>query len=258
MVEKRGATLYERSPAVSVDRNGVTTARGRVTAKRVLRATEAYTRTLRGHPRTLMPLHSMMIATEPLPESTWKQIGLGARETFADPRRTVIYGQRTADDRLAFGARGRYYYGSGIRDRFSATDPIFERVEKALHSVLPIVRQHRITHRWGGALGVPRDWRPTVGTGPDGVAFGGGYVGEGVAASNLAGRTLAELLLGRESERTALPWVGAPSPSWEPEPLRSIAVNSLLRIGASLDEAERRGRKPPRVRDALFSALVRK
>jgi glycine/D-amino acid oxidase-like deaminating enzyme len=259
LVESRGVTIYEHSPAVALEPGCVVTPGGRLRARTVVRATEAYTKTLPGHSRTLMPLHSMMIATEPLPESTWKHIGLSERETFADPRRTVIYGQRTADDRIAFGARGRYYFGSGIRDRFAANDKIFDGVQSALESLFPILRQHRITHRWGGALGVPRDWRPSVGIDRmGGLAWGGGYVGEGVAASNLAGRTLAELILERDSERVRLPLVGPQSRPWEPEPLRWLAVSTVLRTGESLDAAERRGRRAPRLRSALFSALVRK
>ena len=259
VVEARGATIYERSPAVALEPGCVVTKNGRLRARTVVRATEAYTKSLRGHARTLLPLHSMMIATEPMPESTWKQIGLHRRETFADPRRSVIYGQRTADDRLAFGARGRYYFGSGIRDRFSPGDAIFRRVQEALESLFPIVRQHRITHRWGGALGVPRDWRPSVGIDREvGLAWAGGYVGEGVAAANLAGRTLAELIVESDTERTRLPLVAPPSRAWEPEPLRWLAVAGVLRLGESLDAAERRGRRPPRLRNALFSKLVRK
>jgi glycine/D-amino acid oxidase-like deaminating enzyme len=259
VVEKRGVRIYEQSPAVAIDAGSVATKRGRVRAKIVVRATEAYSKTLPGHGRRLMPLHSMMIATEPLPESTWKEIGLGSRETFADPRRTVIYGQRTADDRIAFGARGKYYFGSGIRDRFAQDDAIFSGIQATLESLLPILKQHRITHRWGGALGVPRDWRPCVGIDrAKGFAWAGGYVGEGVAASNLAGRTLAELILERETERIRLPLVGRQSRRWEPEPLRWLAVTAVLRTGASLDAAERRGRRAPPLRNALFSALVKK
>jgi len=259
VVERRGVVIYEHSPALALERGAVVTRDGCLRAPIVLTATEGYTKTLRGHARTLMPLHSMMIATEPLPESTWKQIGLGQRETFADPRRTVIYGQRTADDRIAFGARGRYYFGSGVRDRFDGNDPIFDGVKSVLESLFPILRQHRITHRWGGALGVPRNWRPAVGIDRGKkIAWGGGYVGEGVAASNLAGRTLAELMLERDSERVRLPLVGPHSRSWEPEPLRWLAVSAVLRMGASLDAAERRGRRAPRLQSAIFSSLVRK
>jgi len=259
VVESRGVSIYEHSPALAMEPGRIATPGGSLRAPMLLRATEGYTKTLRGHARSLMPLHSMMIATEPLPESTWKQIGLAERETFADPRRTVIYGQRTADDRIAFGARGRYYFGSGIRDRFAADDPIFDGVQAALEALFPILRDHRITHRWGGALGVPRDWRPSVGVDLDkGLAFGGGYVGEGVAAANLAGHTLADLILERDSERTRLPLVGPPSPLWEPEPLRWLAVAAALQTGASLDAAERSGRRLPRLRNAFYSSLVRK
>jgi glycine/D-amino acid oxidase-like deaminating enzyme len=259
VVERRGVTIYEHSPAVALEPGCVVTRNGRLRARTLVRATEAYTKSLRGHARTLLPLHSMMIATEPMPESTWKQIGLHRRETFADPRRTVIYGQRTADDRLAFGARGRYYYGSGIRDRFGPDDAVFRHVQEVLETLFPIVRQHRITHRWGGPLGVPRNWRPSVGIDRRaGLAWGGGYVGEGVAASNLAGRTLAELILESDSERTRLPLVAQPSRAWEPEPLRWLAVAGVLRVGESLDAAERKGRRPPRLSNAIFKALVRK
>jgi glycine/D-amino acid oxidase-like deaminating enzyme len=259
VVERRGVQIYERSPVTAIETGGVATAAGRVRAKTVVRATEGYTKTLPGHRLRLMPLHSMMIATEPLPESTWKEIGLGARETFADPRRTVIYGQRTADDRIAFGARGKYYFGSGVRDRFAQDDAMFTEIQAILESLFPILKQHRITHRWGGALGVPRDWRPSVGIDRGrGLAWAGGFVGEGVAASNLAGRTLAELILERETVRTALPLVGRQWRRWEPEPLRWLAVSTVLRTGASLDAAEGRGRKAPPLRNALFSALVKK
>jgi glycine/D-amino acid oxidase-like deaminating enzyme len=201
----------------------------------------------------------MMIATEPLPETVWKEIGLAERETFADPRRVVIYGQRTADDRIAFGSRGNYFYGSAIRDRFTATDAAFKQVEAVLHSLFPVLREWRITHRWGGALGVPRNWRPSVGLDRDtGLAWAGGYVGEGVAAANLAGRTLADLILERQSERVGLPLVCPHARSWEPEPLRWLAAAGVRGIGDSLDEAELAGRSASRFGSALFGAVVRK
>jgi len=259
VVEARGVAIYERSPARALEPGAVVTDGGRLAATTVVRATEGYTRTLRGEKRALLPVHSMMVATEPLPETVWKEIGLANRETFADPRRIVIYGQRTADDRLAFGARGRYFYGSGVRDRFAADDASFREVQGTLESHFPVLRGHRVTHRWGGALGVPRDWRPSLGVDrARGVAWAGGYVGEGVAASNLAGRTLAELLLDRESERVGLPLVGPRFPAWEPEPLRWLAVTGIRRIGDSLDTAELAGRPTSRLGRILFESLVRK
>jgi glycine/D-amino acid oxidase-like deaminating enzyme len=232
---------------------------GRLRATTVVRATEGYTGTLRGEQRSLLPIHSMMIATEPLPESVWKEIGLEQRETFADPRRIVIYGQRTADGRIAFGARGRYFYGSGVRDRFAPDEAAFQEVREALESLFPVLRDYRITHRWGGALGVPRDWRPSVGIDrARGLAWAGGYVGEGVAASNLAGRTLAELLLDQATERVGLPLVGPPFPAWEPEPLRWLMVSGIRSLGDSIDRADLAGLAASGLRRAVFRSLVRR
>ena len=79
----------------------------------------------------------------------------------------------------------------------------------------------RITHAWGGALGVPRDWCASVGLDRStGLAWAGGYVGDGVSTTNLAGRTLRDLVLGHDTDLTRLPWVGHRSRKWEPEPLR--------------------------------------
>jgi glycine/D-amino acid oxidase-like deaminating enzyme len=259
VVERMGVAIYEQSPARSLEPGVVITDGGRLRAETVLRATEGYSVSLEGCERLLLPLHSMMIATEPLPEYVWKEIGLADRETFADLRRMVTYGQRTADDRIAFGTRGQYFYGSQVRNVFSADDPVFGVVKGVLDSMFPVLRDHPVSHRWGGALGVPRDWRPSVGLDrATGLGFAGGYVGEGVAASNLAARTLADLVLARDSELATLPLVGADFPRWEPEPLRWLAETGVRRLGDSLDRAELAGKNTPKIRDALFHAVVRK
>lgn len=258
-VERRGVAIYERTPALALERGSILTPAGRLRAETIVRATEGYTGSIRGHGRALIPVHSMMIATEPLPDPTWKEIGLPNRETFADPRRMVIYGQRTADGRVAFGARGTYFYGSRVQDRFPPDFAAFQAVHEILLSLLPVLADHRIEYRWGGALGVPRDWRPAVWLDRTrGFATAGGYVGEGVAASNLAGRTLAELIAGRETPRTGLPLVAPPSRPWEPEPLRFLGVTAVRRIGQSLDSADFAGRREPRLRSAVFDRFVRK
>jgi glycine/D-amino acid oxidase-like deaminating enzyme len=259
VVERMGVPIYERSPARALEQGAVVTDGGRLRADTIVRATEGYSGSLSGCERLLLPLHSMMIATEPLPETVWKEIGLADRETFADPRRMVTYGQRTVDGRLAFGARGRYFFGSRVRDVFSPDDPSFVIVKRILDSMFPVLRDHGVSHRWGGALGVPRDWRPSVGLDRKrGLGWAGGYVGEGVAASNLAARTLADLVLGRDSDLTTLPLVGPSFPPWEPEPLRWLGVTGVRRLGEALDAAELRGRKAPRVRSALYHAFVEK
>jgi glycine/D-amino acid oxidase-like deaminating enzyme len=235
----------------------VRTDSGRLDAEVVVRATEGYTPTLEGHSRKLIPIHTMMIATEPLPQSVWDAIGLAERETFGDPRRIVIYGQRTADGRLAFGSRGEYYFGSGIRDTFPASDAGFVNVQRTLTKLFPGLRGVEITHRWGGPIGVPRDWRPSVGLNRrTGFAWAGGYVGEGVAASNLAGRTLADLILDRETELVELPWVGRPFPKWEREPMRWAGVKAIRALAESVDSAEFRTGETPKLRSRALRSLA--
>ena len=252
-VERLGVRIYERSPVTRIESGRAQTACGVLRAGIVVRATEAYTAQLRDHERALVPLHSWMIATEPLPDATWKEIGLERAETFGDGRGITTYGQRTADGRIAFGGMGSYYYGSGIRSSFPAEHPNFRALEGILRELVPAVRDARITHHWGGALGVPRDSRTRVGVDRErGFAWIGGYVGEGVAASNLAGRTLAELLAGEQTERTELSLVAPFARDWEPEPLRWLAVRGVLAAVAAADRAT----EPTRWRSWLMRAIA--
>jgi glycine/D-amino acid oxidase-like deaminating enzyme len=260
-VERRGATIAENTAVVSIDggrRPTAITASGRVRADVVVRATEGYTRELAGERRTLIPFSSLMVATEPLAPSVWDEIGLADRQTFSDDRRMVVYGQRTTDDRLAFGGRGApYRFASTIASSAERNAKAHAAIEASLIELLPQVRDAEITHRWGGVLGIPRDWRPSVGYDRStGVAWAGGYVGEGVAAANLAGRTLADLIVGRDTDLTRLPWVDHRSRRWEPEPLRWMGVNSMLRLTGWADTSEARSTRPSRL-GALSDRLRR-
>jgi glycine/D-amino acid oxidase-like deaminating enzyme len=118
-------------------------------------------------------------------------------------------------------------------------------LRSALLELFPTLSGVRLTHAWGGPLGVPRDWFPSVALDRgNGLGYAGGYVGDGVAASNLAGRTLRDLILGRETELTTLPWVAHRSRRWEPEPVRWLGINGLLRLNAWADSVEERTGKP--------------
>ncbi len=244
--ERRGVRIHEGTAATAVERGAVRTERGTLRARLVLRATEAYTRDLPGEHRTLVPLHSLMVATEPLPEALWEELRMERRTVFGDYGHSLIYGQRTADGRLAFGGRGApYRYASGIAPGFGAYAAVHADLVRVLRTLFPVIEGHAITHRWGGVLGVSRDWRPSVGfSAESGLGWAGGYVGDGVLSSNLAGRTLAELALGQATERTDAPWVQHAWRPWEPEPLRYLGINAGLWLARSADAEERRTGRP--------------
>lgn len=244
--EARGVAVYEQTEVRAIRPRAVETNRGTVRAATVVRATEGYTRTLEGEGRTLVPVYSLMIATEPLPAAFWAEAGLARRETFADHRHLVIYGQRTQDDRMAFGGRGApYHFGSMIRPEFDSDASVHDALRTTLVELFPALADATVTHRWGGPLGIARDWFTSVGLDTEtGLAWAGGYVGDGVSTTNLAGRTLRDLILRRDTELTALPWVGHVSKRWEPEPLRFLGINAGLRLAGSADRAEERAGRP--------------
>jgi glycine/D-amino acid oxidase-like deaminating enzyme len=257
-VERRGVRIVERTAAIEIESGVVRTDAGRVRAGAILRCTEGYTPTLAGERRTMVPLYSLMLATEPLPDAVWERIGLHRRETFTDGRHLLIYGQRTADGRLAFGGRGApYHFGSAIRPGFDRDDRVFDELEQVLRGLVPQIGDAKVTHVWGGALGVPRDWQASVGFDrTTGTGWAGGYVGDGVATTNLAGRTLADLVLGRDTELTRLPWVDHRSPRWEPEPLRWLGINATRALAGAADRTEARTGRADRWRTAALGRLT--
>ncbi|HWM22898.1 MAG TPA: FAD-binding oxidoreductase [Ilumatobacteraceae bacterium] len=257
---RRGVQFFEHTTVGRIDPRRVTTDRGVVRADVVVRATEAYTAQFAEHHRDLIPIYSLMIATTPLDDDQWETIGLAGRPTFADGRHLIIYGQRTADGRLAFGGRGApYHWGSAITPSYDTNDRVRELLHASLVDLFPSLAGTPITHHWGGPIGVPRDWHCSVTFDPTtGFAAAGGYVGDGVATTNLAGRTLSDLITGASSDVVALPWVGHRSPRWEPEPLRWAGVNLGRRAAALADRAEARTDRPSRLWGGVLETLLRR
>jgi glycine/D-amino acid oxidase-like deaminating enzyme len=255
IVEGQGARLHEQTAALGIEGGAVRTVHGTVRADVVLRATEGYTPSLAGEHRAVAPLWSLVLATEPLPASVWNELGWAQRETLTDGRHQIIYGQRTADDRVVIGGRGAPYGFGSATDSDRGHDRTFAALEHELRVLLPAAAGAGITHRWGGVLGVPRDWMPSVGFDRrTGLGWAGGYVGDGVGCSALAGRTLADLVLGRSTDEVTLPWVGHRSRRWEPEPLRWLGIRSVAALLAAADRTEISSGRPSR--RAAFAARL--
>jgi glycine/D-amino acid oxidase-like deaminating enzyme len=240
-LEERGVRIAEGTTVTRVDAGRVETDRGIVTCDRSVIAIEGYGAALPQTHRSILPLYSLMIATEPLPTAFWGEVGMPHGRTFSDYRHLLVYGQRTADDRFAFGGRGaRYHWGSAIRADYDRVERVFTHLRRTLGELFPAIGDATVTHRWGGPLGVPRDWHAAVRYDPaTRIGWAGGYVGDGLSTTNLAGRTLAELLTGGDGELTRLPWVGHRSPNWEVEPLRFLGANAGL-AAMNVADAEQR------------------
>lgn len=253
LLTERNVRIFEQTPVTRIEPGRLVTVYGTVKASYVIRATEGYTPLLPGYERAIVPVYSLVIATAPLPASVWDQIGLETRPTFSDLRHLIIYGQRTADGRLVFGGRGApYHYGSAVTPSFDRVPDVFAALRGTLVELFPVLADVAITHTWGGPIGIARDWCASVGLDAStGIGWAGGYVGDGLSTTNLAGRTLADLITGKDTEITRLPWVGHKSPRWEPEPLRWLGINAGLRAMTRADHTEARRGRPSRLASAF-------
>jgi glycine/D-amino acid oxidase-like deaminating enzyme len=248
-VERLGVRIHEGTPVGEIRSRAAVTPVGIVRARWVVRATEGYTSSLRGLRRALVPMNSSMIITDPLPAGAWQEIGWAGCETLNDAAQVYVYLQRTGDGRIAIGGRGvPYRFGSRTDGRGDTARATIDSLREQLVAMFPAAAGAEVDHAWSGVLGVPRDWCMSVDADPvSGLAWAGGYVGEGVAAANLAGRTLRDLLLGRRTILTTLPWVGRRPRRWEPEPLRWSAIHGIYSLYRRADHNERRGGQPSRL-----------
>jgi glycine/D-amino acid oxidase-like deaminating enzyme len=260
-VERRGATIYEQTEVTDFTtgaKPALHTARGDVRAKTIVLAGEAYLTRLRKLRRVLIPVYSLMTLSEPLSAADWKEIGWENRECIDSARLTIEYISKTLDGRILFGGRGApYRFGSHIADEYDRHPPTIRMFQDNVRKWFPRLKDVRFSHAWGGPLGAPRDFMPTMLYDPaSGVASARGYVGNGVATTNLAGRVLADLITGNRSELTALPPVNHRSPNWEPEPFRYIGVSYIQRAYWNIDQKAERTGKPPSGR-SLAERLTR-
>ncbi|MGW3120705.1 NAD(P)/FAD-dependent oxidoreductase [Streptomyces sp. NPDC001107] len=245
-VEALGVTIHELTPVAEIRPKHAVTPYGTVRAPYVLRCTEGFTASLKGQRRTWLPMNSSMIATEPLTAEQWESVGWDGLETLGDMAHAYMYAQRTADGRIALGGRGvPYRFGSKTDNDGRTQAETVEALREILVRFFPSLAGVGIERAWSGVLGVPRDWCATVTLDRStGLGWAGGYVGSGVATTNLAARTLRDLVQfdsgqGGRTELTDLPWVGHKVRKWEPEPLRWLGVQGMYATYRAADRRER-------------------
>jgi glycine/D-amino acid oxidase-like deaminating enzyme len=257
-VARRGVTVHESTRVLEIRPGAAVTPYGTVTAEVVLRATEGFTARLPGLRRSWLPMNSSMVATEPLPAQVWDEIGWRGAETLGDSAHAYFYAQRTADDRIAIGGRGvPYKYGSRTDADGRTPERTVAELRALIPRLFPAAAGVPLAHAWSGVLGVPRDWCATVGLDRgSGLGWAGGYTGHGVTSTNVAGRTLRDLVLGRDTELTRLPWVSRRVRRWEPEPLRWLGVRAMYVAYRAADRRELASRSPRTSRIAQVADVV--
>jgi len=241
-VSRLGVTIYEQTRATAIEPHRVRTGNGDVSARIVVRALEGYTLSQPGLQRRLLPMNSSMVITRPLTAEQQDAVGWNGGELLGDMAHSFSYLQRTADDRIAIGGRGvPYNFRSGFDRQGSTAEFAVELIRARLLELFPALGSVDLEHTWTGVLGVPRDWCAAVDYDPkDGVAWGGGYTGHGLSGTNLAARTLRDLILGEDTPLTRLPWVGRSARNWEIEPLRWFGATALYAAYRFADRREYR------------------
>ena len=253
VLRQRGVRIVERTRVLQIVPGAVLTDRGRIRTHWSVRATEAWTASIPGARRAIAPVYSLVVATAPLDDATWSAVGLDGSPTFTDSRHVIMYGQRTADGRIVFGGRGApYHLRSRVLPAYDRDETVFARLRAELVEMFPVLSGVGFTHAWGGPVGIPRDWHASVGLDArTGQGWAGGYVGDGVSTTNLAGRTLADLITGTPSALVSLPWVGHRSRPWEPEPLRWAGITAGLKAAQWADTDEQTHHRRSRLEPVL-------
>ena len=249
-VEALGATIHEQTEVTGYtlgDEPVLHTDRGDIDARVIVLAGEAYLSELPGHRREVLPIYSQIMLTAPLTDAQRDEIGWRRRFVMQSKRLTIDYLQITRDGRIAFGGRGAMYrWGSAIRPEWDCAEEVAHNLRTQFEEFFPMLADVPFEACWGGVVGIHRDWMPSFSFDrATGLAKAGGYAGEGVAAANLAGRTLADLITGADSALCELPMVQHEPQRWEPEPLRWLGVRHIQKAAARLeDRSVRTGRAP--------------
>jgi glycine/D-amino acid oxidase-like deaminating enzyme len=226
-----GAKVYEETPVLAIQRDAnftLTTPHGKIVAKKVIFATNAYSHLIPQLKRKQVPAFTHMIVTEPLNQAQLDEIGWKNRQGIEDARNLVHYFRLTIDNRLTIGGSdvSLAYGGDMGRDMNNDT---FTQLENDILWLFPHLKGIRITHRWGGPVSVPLQMAPAIGyLGDERAIYSLGCVGHGVSMTHLNGRTLADLAMERKTDLTEVWFVNRHMIPWPPEPIR-MAASQVIR-----------------------------
>ncbi len=221
--EGAGACIHERSPVRAIERDGqgvvIRTEAGLVRAEHAVVATNGYLGGLAPEVEArLMQVNSFVVTTAPLGEVRAEAL-LPTDACVTDDRFVVNYFRRTRDHRLLFGGGESY--------RFRYPDDIQALVRAPLEATFPQLKGVPLDHAWGGTLAITRSRLPLLHRVGPRVLAAGGYSGQGVALATLAGKLIADAIVGESqgfSTFAALPSRPFPGSRALRRPLLTLAM----------------------------------
>jgi glycine/D-amino acid oxidase-like deaminating enzyme len=243
-----GVRLHGGSPVTSLTPEpggmALTTPGATVRADTVVLATNGWTHRVPGLERRSLPLYTYVVVTEPLSDAQWQAIGWEGRQGIEDERNYVHYYRPTADGRILWGGTDAVHeLGGPIVPRRDRHERIRRRLEREFLATFPQLGRVRFTHHWGGPLSVTSRFAPELGSLHGGrLHYAFGYSGHGVAPAHTAGRVLRDLVLGRESDDTALCFVASGAPPLPPEPVAWLGAELSRQLLQRQDRRMDRGR----------------
>ena len=238
VLKDMGVRIYERSPATEIAPGKVATPAGAVITEKVVVATNAYQHAIPGFEDKVVPIWSYAMVTEPLSDEQMERVTWPGREGFEDKRNFITIGRFTSDNRVIWGGRlAPYYRGNDMDVRHMRNEYVFDELRDAWSEFFPMWSDVSFTHAYGGCVGITGTFLPYVGSLGGGIHYGYGYNGHGVAPSHTVGRTLADLVAGRDSGHTNLVFVDQKESRLPGEPLRYLGTRLTT---ALLERQDRR------------------
>jgi glycine/D-amino acid oxidase-like deaminating enzyme len=259
----KGMRLYERTPMRALERDGdrvvVAAGDGQVRASQVVVATNAWASTLPMFRRTVVPLYTYVLLTEPLTEGQWREVGWADREGVEDKRNYVHYYRRTRDGRILWGGGdGLIYRDVSIRADRDRSAMVRDQLEATFRETFPQLADVKLAYHWGGPVGITTPFVPYFGSIEDGrVHYGHGYNGHGVAPSHTGGCILADRVLGRDRGYGRLPFVDSREQTFPPATLTALGA-ALSRWGLRRQDAAMAAGRDVGSMDPLLLRLLRK
>ena len=241
-----GVRVYEGTAMRSLARAGavmeVRSQHGRVRARRVVLATNAFRSPIAKMRRATIPIWDYVLMSEPLSQNRMESVGWSNRQGIGDSANQFHYYRLTEDNRILWGGYDAiYHYGNRIDASMEQRPESFEGLSERFFRTFPQLEGLRWTHSWGGPIASTTRFCMDAGTAHGGrVSWAVGYTGLGVVATRFGARVALDLLDRPDSPALQLRFVRKRALPWPPEPLRALGVAMTQRAMARADRNEGR------------------